>query len=172
MNKKLFIILPVILLISVPVIGFANFTINCQRKYNTVLKQKQPFINEFDKVTLLGEQPPQKTKVERGGDCIDSNPYVTISKSYDTTMGGGRAVDMIRSGLKTAGYTITNEDFGSEGCKLHYRASAHNSDIKIYAVAYQINLKDATCTDGYPTGVSEAHFRAQNIDLIKLGPQN
>ncbi|MDB5166450.1 MAG: hypothetical protein JWM37_522 [Candidatus Saccharibacteria bacterium] len=172
-NKKLlFIIIPVIAIVSVPTYVFAKFTIDCDNQYKAALAQKQPLIDEFNQVALLGEEPAQKANVQRGGDCIDSKPYVTVSKSYSTSTNGGQAVDSVRSSLKTAGYTITREDFALEGCKLLYRVSAHNDHVNIYVTAHQKQIKDTSCTSGLPKGVPENYFRAQNIDATELNLKN
>ena len=167
-NKKWLFILPIIVLLAIPIYGFAKFEIDCQQQYNSAHNQKQPQIQEFDHIALLGEQPPQKAKVVRGGDCIDSKPYVTVSKSYATHTSGGQAVDSIRSSLAAAGYAITQENFGQEGCKDLYRVQAKKQSIKIYVVAYQKKLKDTSCTDGYPKGITESYFRSQTIDATNL----
>ena len=148
--------------------GNSSFNKECNTQYDTALKNAQPQIKELNDIALLGEQPAQKANVQRSGDCIDSRPYVTVNKVYKVNEAGGKAVDTFRLSLKNAGYKITSEDFGSEGCKLHFKVQAQKDNVKIYAVASQTNIKDSTCTDGYPTVVSEAHFRSQNIDYAEL----
>lgn len=168
MNKKIFVLAPIVAILLVPVFLYAKFTTDCNAQYKAALRAKQPSIDEFGKIALLGERPAQKTKVTKGGDCVDSHPYASASKTYPGNMAGGQAVDTIRTNLKSSGYTITNENFGSEGCKLLYRVQAKNEAIKVSAVAFQKKTKDSTCTDGYPTGIPESHFRQQNIDAIML----
>ncbi len=141
---------------------------DCNKQYNSVLSAAQPKISELNNIALLGEQPVQKANVQRSGDCVDSRPYVTVNKTYSKTQNGGASVDTIRASLKSAGYTISNEDFGSEGCKLHYKVKAQKNDTKIYAVASQKDIKDSSCSDGYPKSVTEAYFRGQNIDYAEL----
>jgi len=164
-------IILVIVFVAIVIISTALVTkssADCDRRYNLALSAAQSNINEFNKIALLGEQPVQNANIQRSGDCVDSSPYVTVSKTYSKIENGGIVEDGIRLGLKNSGYTITSEDFGSEGYKLHYKVLAQNNDIKIYAVASQEDIKDSTCNDGYPKGVSQAHFRSQKIDYIKL----
>src|SRR5437763_13476504 len=111
MHKKLLLIIPIIIILAIPVAIFAKFQIDCNNQFNAAKKDRQSAIGAFDKIALLGENPPQKTQLVRTGDCVDSRPGIAAHKNYLQEENGGEAVDSIRTGLKNAGYTITKQDF-------------------------------------------------------------
>jgi len=166
----IFAIVMVIVLVSTVVIPRPSAS--CNKKYESALAAAQPKIDAFNKIALMGEEPPQQADVQRSGDCLDSEPYATVTKTYRVNQSGDKAVDTVRQSLKAAGYKISSEDFGREGCKVHYKVKAEMNDIKIYAVASQMDVKDNSCTDGYPTGISESQYRSQNIDSAMLRLEN
>lgn len=169
MKKKLLVLITVVVLLgaAVPFVVVTKFAHDCSNKGTQAVQDKQSQIIEFNKIAFLGENPPVKSNLQKSGDCVDSSPGASVTKEYRLTMTGSMMVDKIRQNLKTSGYTITKEDFGREGCKVLYRAQAANDSIKVSLVAGQRKLKDPSCTDGYPTGISEQEFGKQNVDFAQ-----
>lgn len=158
-----------------PTKAVIRHSVECRNKHNALLTQNQPTINEFNEVEVLSNQQPKPADVKVSGGCDGLNPLgITIKKEYELNISGSEIVDSVRNRLKSTGYVLTREDFGSEGCKAIYRAEAKNEKIKIYVAAHQNEQghRIIGCTDGYPTGISEGVFRKQTIDGVLVTPKS
>lgn len=176
-HKKKKIITVVCVLIALPLLYVpgkfvVESAISCKQKHDNLRISKQAEIDAANKVDIFPGGNAQKTHVSTHGGCDGINPLgITIKKSYEGDINGGEALNSVRSSLKNAGFKLTSENFGSEGCKAIYRAEASDGEVKMYVALSQKNQKITDCSDGYPTGISEDVFSRQVIDQALVTPK-
>jgi hypothetical protein len=158
-----------VLLMCLPVFAFGSFVINCQLGHWQSVRDARTQIKKFDQVELAASLPEQKANVAQNGDCIDSEPYVTVTKKYTVNKNGGELLGEVRKSLVKQGFILSNERYFNNGCGYRYDVDASQDKLKLWVELVQSSYNSESCSntlDNYaPT--TEQQFMQASIDTVR-----
>jgi hypothetical protein len=132
--------------------GLQGVTSECSNA-RTQLYNKEPVLtDQFNKLLLIPDQPNVVANVaKQDGDCIDSLPMVTATKTYTISTTAGSAFDEINSALTQAGYIASKDSIYLPDNPCAYKDKSYkftstepNRDIEITmsCTKYSVNGED------------------------------
>jgi hypothetical protein len=158
-----------VLLACLPGFAIGKFTIDCQLGHRRSVSDARARIDGFNKVQPAPSLPSQEANVSEDGDCVDSQPYITVTKKYTVNKDGGALLDEVRDSLSTQGYEISNEEFNNNGCGYRYYVHFTQGDITFSLQLMQSSYNNASCVNIYNRDtVTEEQFRNAHIDELNM----
>lgn len=136
--RSAFVVIVVIIGVT-PIIGIGGFVVNCQIQRRTADKEFEPIFDQFDAVYFLSESSKPTTAVSKGGDCVDSRPWVSVTKSQSINLKSDQAIADIDAALAKQGYSIDKN-----WLNYSYRGEVGNLRNCNLTVSTQIVSQDST----------------------------
>jgi hypothetical protein len=162
LNIKKIILIVICVIIAVPVFAYARFSYNCKQGQNKAQGAVQDKIDSFNQTKMFSSLEDKPANVYKGGDCLDSQPYVQVDKSYDLNLTGNTALNDLRSSLTQQGYQLADEKFSKSDCGITYGVNVNNNSIKFSAhlLSYSRGESRSCYSDG---SVTEQEFNRATI---------
>ena len=127
----------VIIVASIPVVGIGGFMANCHIQSYKAKKDFRPVQKQFDSVYFIDEATKPASTVTSGGDCFDSRPWVSVSKSQSTDLKTREALTALDTALAMQNYFLAKDN-------IHY---SYTSDINYPTMCRLITTTQITAQD-------------------------